>query len=43
MLETTIKLKSTTRDRLKSLGTKDQTYDDIVNEVLDNKKCGTNQ
>ena len=34
---TTIKLRSSTRDRLKELGRKDQTYDEIVNDILDSK------
>ena len=40
---TTIKLRSETRDRLKNLGHKDQTYDEIVNEVLDRQEHGANQ
>ncbi len=40
---TTIKLRPETRDRLKNLGHKDQTYDEIVNEVLDRKEYGENQ
>jgi len=43
MSVTTIKLKSETRNRLKSLGHKDQTYDEIVNEILDRKDYGENQ
>ena len=42
-MQHTIKIKLGTKERLKALGSKDQTYDEIVNEVLDNKKCGTNQ
>ena len=40
---TTIKLRSQTRDRLKCLGHKDQTYDEIVNEILDRQDYGENQ
>ena len=43
MSNTTIKLKIETRNRLKNLGHKDQTYDEIVNEVLDRKEYGENQ
>ena len=40
---TTIKVKSVTRDRLKNLGHKDQTYDEIVNSILDHQEHGENQ
>ena len=40
---TTIKLRSETRDRLKILGSKDQTYDEIVNQVLDQNEHRDNQ
>jgi len=32
---TTIKIMKTTRDTLKSIGKKSETYDDIVNRLLD--------
>lgn len=35
MTTTTIQLEKTTRDRLASVGRKDDTFDDIVNHVLD--------
>ena len=41
--QTTIKLKSNTRDRLAKYGAKDQTYDDLVNEMLDRIEHGDNQ
>jgi hypothetical protein len=41
--QTTIKLKSNTRDRLAKHGSKDQTYDDLVNEMLDKLEYGDNQ
>lgn len=40
---TTIKLRSETRDRLKNLGHKDQTYDEIVREILDRQEYGETQ
>ena len=40
---TTIKLKIETRNRLKNLGSKDQTYDEIVNSILDSHEFGENQ
>ena len=42
-MEYTIKLKLETKNRLKALGQKDQTYDKIVNELLDRKEHGVNQ
>ena len=42
-MEYTIKLKLETKNRLKALGQKDQTYDEIVNELLDRKKGKTRQ
>jgi len=39
-MEYTIKLKLETKNRLKALGQKDQTYDEIVNELLDKKDNG---
>ena len=42
-MEYTIKLKLETKNRLKSLGHKDQTYDEIVNEVLDSQDYGEKQ
>jgi len=41
--QTTIKLKSNTRNRLAKHGAKDQTYDDLVNEMLDKIEHGDNQ
>ncbi len=41
-MEYTIKLKLETKNRLKALGQKDQTYDEIVNELLDRKEHGVN-
>lgn len=32
---TTIPLRKATRDRLKSLGRKDETYDDVLNRLID--------
>jgi len=43
MQNTTIKLKIETRNRLKNMGSKDQTYDEIVNNVLDQNEYGDNQ
>ena len=43
MQNTTIKLKTETRNRLKNLGSKDQTYDEIVNNILDQNEYGDNQ
>ncbi len=40
---TTIKLRLQTRDRLKDLGHKDQTYDEIVSDILDRQEYGENQ
>jgi len=42
-MEYTIKLKLETKNRLKALGQKDQTYDEIVNQLLDTKEYGVNQ
>jgi len=42
-MEYTIKLKLETKNRLKALGQKDQTYDEIVNELLDKREYGVNQ
>jgi len=42
-MEYTIKLKLETKNKLKALGHKDQTYDEIVNSILDTKKYGENQ
>lgn len=42
-MEYTIKLKLETKNRLKALGEKDQTYDEIVKELLDIKDYGVNQ
>lgn len=43
MSTTTIKLKIKTRDRLKNLGKKDETYDLILNHLLDVNEFGENQ
>jgi len=42
-MQYTIKVKSRTKERLKSLGSKDQTYDDVVNDILDRQEYGENQ
>jgi len=42
-MQHTIKVKLETKNRLKALGQKDQTYDEIVNFILDNQKIGENQ
>jgi len=43
-MQHTIKVKLETKNRLKALGHKDQTYDEeIVNFILDNQKIGENQ
>jgi hypothetical protein len=36
--KTSIVIENTTRDNLKKLGRKDQTFDDIINELIDIKK-----
>lgn len=38
MSETTIVVKKETRDRLKKIGKKGESYDDIINRLID--KCG---
>jgi len=38
MDQTTIQIKKVTRDKLKSVGRKDQTYDDIVENLLEMTK-----
>jgi len=40
---TTIKLKVITRQRLAKHGAKDQTYDDLINDLLDKINFGDNQ
>jgi len=40
---TTIKLKVITRQRLAKHGAKDQTYDDLVNDLLDRNEYGEHQ
>jgi len=40
---TTIKLHVTTRQRLAKHGAKDQTYDDLINDLLDKINFGDNQ
>ena len=42
-MQYTIKLKLETKNRLKALGHKDQSYDEIVNDVLDGQDYGENQ
>ncbi len=42
MLKTSIVLKPNTRDKLKRFGRKEQTYDDIVNELLEKAKESVN-
>jgi len=42
-VEHTIKLKLETKNRLKALGHKDETYDEIVNSILDTRDYGENQ
>jgi len=42
-MQHTIKIKLGTKERLKALGSKDQTYDEIVNEVLDHKEHSEKQ
>ena len=41
--DTTLKVKMTTRNRLAKHGSKDQTYDNLVNELLDKVDFGENQ
>jgi hypothetical protein len=38
---TTIQVRKSTRDRLASMGRKNETYDEIINKLLD--KCGRQQ
>jgi hypothetical protein len=40
---TTIKLKVITRQRLAKHGAKDQTYDDLINDLLDKTEFGDSQ
>ena len=40
---TTIKLKTNTRNRLAKHGKKDQSYDELVNVILDKIEFGDNQ
>jgi len=42
-MEYTIKLKLETKNRLKARGHKDETYDEIVNSILDTQDYGENQ
>jgi len=42
-MQHTIKVKLGTKERLKALGSKDQTYDEIVNELLDKQERSINQ
>ncbi len=35
MVKTTISIEEETRDRLKKLGTKGETYDEILNRLID--------
>jgi len=39
-MQHTIKIKLDTKERLKALGSKDQTYDEIVNDILDKQDYG---
>ena len=41
--DTTLKVKMTTRNRLAKHGSKDQTYDNLINELLDKVDFGENQ
>lgn len=43
MSATTVKIKKKTRDRLKNLGKKDESYDLILNHLLDVNEFGENQ
>jgi len=43
MYTTTIRLDPETRDRLKHVCLKDETYDDKVNDLLDRYEYGENQ
>ena len=38
MSKTTILVESKTRENLKQLGTKGQTYDDLINELIEMKR-----
>lgn len=38
MVRTTITLDSTTRDRLKKEGNKGETWDDLINRILDERE-----
>ena len=41
--DTTLKVKMNTRDRLAKHGCKDQTYDNLINELLDKVEFGDSQ
>jgi hypothetical protein len=41
--DTTLKVKMNTRDRLAKHGSKDQTYDNLINELLDKVEFGDSQ
>jgi hypothetical protein len=38
MLKTTILIENTTRKRLKQLGAKGQTYDEVINQLINDEK-----
>lgn len=38
MSKTTILIESTTRERLREIGRKSQTYDKLINDLIDTKK-----
>jgi|GraSoiStandDraft_41_1057321.scaffolds.fasta_scaffold3948170_1 hypothetical protein len=38
MNRTTILIENTTKKRLKQLGTKGQTYDEVINQLINNEK-----
>jgi hypothetical protein len=40
VMETTILVKKSTRDLLREIGRKNQTYDDLINELIQNKNVG---
>ena len=42
-MQYTIKLKLDTKNRLKALGEKDQTYDELLNSILDTQEFRENQ
>lgn len=38
MTKTTILVESTTRERLRQLGRKNQTYDELINELIETRR-----